>query len=372
MESVKTLIIGAGVIGLAIAAELGGEGVYVLEKNEGFGRETSSRNSEVIHAGIFYPPSSLKAELCRKGKEMIYALPEDEVSHKRVGKLIVAHDAREIQELERIMENGCANGIDDLCMVSGEEVHALEPYIDAFAALYSPSSGIIDSHALMKHFQRKAAARGVVIAYNTKVVGIEKTSGGYKVTTQDPEGDRFTLLSQVVVNCAGLGSDKIAEMAGICIDSAGYRLHFFKSGDFRIGHQGKVSRLVYPVPARNGSGLGIHLTIDLTGRLKLGPNARDAAENSCDYLVDSSQQQAFYIAGHRFMPSLTEDELQPDMAGIRPRLGVRGGPSRDFVIKEESQYGLPRFINLIGIDSPGLTAAPAIGAYVRKIVQETK
>ncbi len=258
-------IIGAGVIGLAIAAEVSGDGreVCVIERNKTFGLEISSRNSEVIHSGIYYPEGSMKAKMCVEGRSMLYELCERQaIPHRKLGKLIVAADYKEAEKLETLLKNGQRNGVTDLRMLSKQEIKILEPHIKAVAAIFSPSTGIIDSHALMRYYVRKAKDNGVIVGYNAEVVGIEKASGAYKVTMEEPAGD-FALMTRVLINCAGLSCDKIAELAGMDTIEAGYKIHFCKGEYFGVGH-GKntlVKRLIYPVPPSKGGGLGIHVTL---------------------------------------------------------------------------------------------------------------
>lgn len=361
-------IIGAGVIGLGIAAQVanGKREVYVLEKNETFGQETSSRNSEVIHAGIYYPEDSLKARMCTEGNAMLYELCEKHgIGYKRLGKIIVAADETEVSDLEMLLRRGKRNGVLDLRMLSTRELKEVEPNVKGIAAIFSPSTGILDSYALMTYFIQRAKDGGAEIAYKSRVVGIEKIGDGYRVTMED--GFSFTTL--VLINSAGLHSDGIAELVGIDASRAGYKLHYGKGEYFSVGH-GKnrlVKRLIYPVPPKRED-VGIHVTLDLEGRMRLGPNLRYV--DRIDYAVDDSQRQAFYNSAIRLLPFLEYNDLEPEMAGIRPQLQQPGGDFRDFVIRHEYDRGLPGFINLIGIDSPGLTASPAIARYVGGMVDE--
>jgi L-2-hydroxyglutarate oxidase LhgO len=366
-------IIGAGVIGLAIAAQVAGKGreIYILEKNETFGRETSSRNSETIHAGIYYPEDSLKAKTCVRGNALIYELCwQYGIPHRKTGKLLVATVSEEVEQLELLVEQGRKCGVEDLSILTGSEVEELEPNVKAIAAVLSPSSGVIDSHALMRFFHSRARENGIEIAYKSEVVGIERLSDGYEVTVEN--GSRgFTFKTDIVVNCAGLYSSNVAQLAGIDIDGAGYRLHYCKGEYFSVagGKGGMVARLIYPVPAPRTGGLGIHTVMDIEGRMRLGPNARYVDE--IDYMVDETQQGVFYNAVKPFLPFIEYEDLAPEMAGIRPKLQGPGDDFRDFVIKHEQDRGLPGLINLIGIESPGLTSSPAIAEYVERMVRET-
>ena len=364
-------IIGSGVVGLAIAAQIAREDreVYVLEKNETFGLETSSRQSGVIHSGIYYPENSLKAKTCIAGNRILYELCERYgIGHRRLGKLIVATSDEEAGELQTLLERGMRNGTEGLRMLAKREIKELEPNIEGVAAILSPSTGIIDSHGLMKYFVAKAKDRGAQIAYQTKVVGIEKVAEGYKVAVEDNAGE-FSFISKILINCAGLHCDKVAELAGIDIAKAGYKLHYCKGEYFSIksSRSGLVKRLIYPVPPSKITGVGIHITFDLEGRMRLGPSIQYV--DSIDYAVDNQHKRLFYDSVIRFLPWIKYDDLEPEMAGIRPKLQEAGGDFKDFVIREESAEGLPGLVNLIGIESPGLTASPAIAGYVCGLIE---
>lgn len=366
----NVVIIGAGIIGLSVAAAVAGKGreVYIIEKNETFGQEISSRNSEVIHAGIYYPEGSLKAKTCVEGNALIYELCRERgIGCRNTGKLVVAVNDKEIEQLEGLLEQGKRNGARDLAMLSKREISELEPNIKAVAAVFSPYSGTVDSYALMRCFLTLAKEKGVQIAYKSKVTAIEKLSGGYDVTLEDSSGTS-TFRTEVLINCAGLYSDQVAELAGIDIDAAGYRLKYCKGEYFSVGN-GKnklVDRQIYPVPEHNVVGLGTHVTLDLEGRMKLGPNVRYVDE--IDYKVDESGREAFYRSAKTFLPFIEIEDLEPEMAGIRPKLQGPGEDFRDFVIQHEEDKGLPGFINLIGIESPGMTSSPAIAKYVEKML----
>ncbi len=365
-------IIGAGVIGLAVAAQVTGKSrdVYILEKNETFGQETSSRNSETIHAGIYYPEGSLKAETCVAGNALLYEICQQHgIGHRKTGKLIVATKNEEVERLEALLEQGKGNGVNDLTMLSKSKIGELEPNVEGVAAILSPSSGIIDSHALMRLFISRAKENGAEIVYKSKVVGIERLSDGYEVTVEN--GSRhFTFKTEVLANCAGLYSDQIAQLAGIDIDEAGYKLRYCKGEYFSVSsHKSRmVDRLIYPAPEPSSGGTGIHTVVDVEGRMRLGPNAQYVGE--IDYKVDESQQGFFFDSVKQFLPFIEYDDLAPEMAGIRPKLQGPGESFRDFVIRHESDRDLPGFINLIGIESPGLTSSPAIARYVESIVKE--
>ncbi len=365
-------IIGAGVIGLAIAAQVAGhnKAVYVLEKNERFGQEISSRQSGVIHSGIYYPYGSLKAKLCVEGNRLLYELCRKHgIGHRRLGKLIVAASDEETAQLQELKERGQRNGAEGLQILSRRELKKLEPNVEGVAALLSPSTGIIDAHALMEYFAARAKEGRAGITYRKNVVGIEKLSDGYKVTVAESDKDKFSFATRILINCAGLQCDRIAELAGIDINKANYRLHYCKGEYFSVGG-GKnklVNRLIYPVPEIKFTGLGVHVTLDLEGRMRLGPKAEYVS--GIDYTVDTGHKDSFYNSAKRMMPFIEYEDLEPEMAGIRPKLQGPGEDFKDFVIRDETDKALPGFIDLIGIESPGLTSSPAIGLYVAGIVK---
>lgn len=376
MPDTNILIIGAGVIGLAIAAELSknNHGIYVIEKYNKFGQETSSRNSEVIHSGIYYPTGSLKATLCVKGREMLYDYcQKKEVQYNKCGKLIVATNEVEEKQLVGILKQSQQNGVTDGELITKERVTELEPHIRAQSALYFPSTGIIDTHGLMKQLETDAIINGVEFAYNSEVVGIKKESDYYKVEVKDEvdgEKSTYSFTSNIVINASGLHSDEIAAMVGLSFPE--YKLHYWKGEYFGVGN-GKhklVNHLIYPVPNLNITGLGVHGTLDLNGALKLGPNTIYLPNRDKDYSIDINNLTEFHQSASTFMPFLEEEDLHPDQAGIRPKLQKPGDPARDFIIKEETDKGFPNFINLIGIESPGITASLAIAAEVEILMKE--
>lgn len=366
-------IVGAGVIGLAVAAQVarGDRGVYVLERNAGFGLETSSRHSGVIHSGIYYPHGWLKTRMCVDGNRMLYQLCERRgIGHRRLGKLVVATSDDETAELEGLLERGRRNGVEGLRLVSRRELSRLEPHVAGVAALVCPSSGVIDSHGLMGYYAARAQEGGARIVFGAEVVAIERADRGFLVTVADGGGG-LSFTTRALVNCAGLYSDRVAQLAGIDVEGAGYRLHYCKGEYFSVGGgKGRlVQRLIYPVPPPHLASVGIHITIDIDGRVRLGPSARYV--DAIDYSCDASQRQLFLDAARRLLPALGPADIEPDMAGIRPKLQGPGDDIRDFVIKEERARGLPGLINLIGIESPGLTASPAIAEYVAGLVAES-
>ncbi|HEY40578.1 MAG TPA: NAD(P)/FAD-dependent oxidoreductase [Dehalococcoidia bacterium] len=366
---INIAIIGAGVVGLAIATELSQQqkGVLVIEKNRTFGLETSSRNSEVIHSGIYYPADSLKTRFCVEGNRLLYEFCRKyDVGHRRLGKIVVATDEDEVGKLKELYRQGVKNGVGDLRLLSRNEVKELEQNVEATAGMLSPSTGIVDAHSLMRLMYGLSREQGTDFVFDTEVVGINKTGDRYSVEIRDREGTS-SFVTSILINSAGLYSDAIARLAGINIDEAGYRLHYCKGDYFNLNSPdgAPVNRLVYPLPEQAGK--GIHVTPNLDGAVRLGPSAYYVDEP--DYRVNESQRETFYQSVKKFLPRLRIKDLQPDFAGIRPKLQGPEDTFRDFVITHEEARGLPGLINLIGIESPGLTAAPAIGRYVAEMVR---
>lgn len=356
-------IVGAGVIGLAIASELSNNNlsVYILEKNDFHGMGISSRNSEVIHAGIYYQPNSFKARFCVEGREMLYeTCIKNGIPHKKTGKLIIATTEKETASIEQLMHNAVQNGVTSVYILDQRQIRQVEPDIRAVMALYSHDTGILSAHFLMDYYLYTAKMKGADIVYGTEVKGIERVTSGYRIATLNRDGEYFEFTSELVINAAGLQSDTIAKMVG-----KEYPLHYCKGDYFSINgsKSGMVKRLIYPVPEERHIGLGIHLTLDLNGRMKLGPDATYINKRE-DYRVDPSKSEQFYNAAVKFLPFIREEDIIPDMSGIRPKLQGPGEGFHDFVISED----LPGFINLVGIESPGLTAAPAIARYVKKLL----
>ncbi|MCE5305230.1 MAG: NAD(P)/FAD-dependent oxidoreductase [Chloroherpetonaceae bacterium] len=367
------VIIGAGVVGLAISAELSNSNsnILVIERHPSFGWETSSRNSEVIHSGIYYPENSLKTRLCIEGNSLLYDwCSKYNVPHKRLGKYIVAVDEEDLGNLHDLFLQGQKNGVADLKLISNQELRDAEQYVKAEEAIYSPNTGIIDSHNLMQSFENYAVNHSVDIIYNHTLKNIEAIGCGYNLSIQSMDGDIFQISTNILINSAGLDSDKIAEMMGINIDENNYRLHYCRGHYFKIAPNKMylAKHLIYPAPAKNWIGLGIHITPDISGMLKLGPDTMYLPENIQDYSIPEDLKEKFYLSVKRFLPTLELDDLTPDQAGIRPKLQGPNDGFRDFVIKNEADLGFPNFINLIGIDSPGLTSCIAIAKYVSGII----
>jgi len=368
----EVTIIGAGVIGLAVSAALCGcKGpVFIIERNCTFGQESSSRNSEVIHSGIHYPNGSLKGKLCLEGKEKIFTYcNKNDIPYRKCGKLIVATKTGEEQKLLEILKRSQRNGVTDGRIIERDEVAEIEPHLKTTRALYFPSSGIIDSFHLIKQLEADSVIGGSQMVYGAEIVGIKKIKDGYLVDLIDADKQKFDFSTKKIVNAAGLEAGKIAGYLGI--DDPDYRVYFWKGEYFGVGN-GKnkyVNSLIYPIPEPNTVGLGIHTTVDLGGGLKLGPNAIWLSDDKPDLKVDPSHSVHFYESVRNFLPFLELDDLTPDQAGIRPKLQKPGDLTRDFIINEESNRNLPGFVNLLGIESPGLTACLSIADYVKDLLK---
>ena len=369
MSDVSLTIVGAGVVGLAVAARLAARfpDLVVLERHARHGQDTSSRNSEVIHAGMYYPTGSLKARLCVEGNRALYALcAKHGLPCRRLGKLIVATAQDELPALERLLEQGQRNGV-ELRLLTSARARAIEPNVPSLAALDSPDTGVLSAHALMDLFAQQARAHGATLQTRAELVGLERRSHDYELTLRTPEGTE-AFSSERVVNAAGLESDRVAALAGLGLDAASYRLHFCKGSYFVLppARWGLVSRLIYPVPGHVS--LGTHAVLDVAGRLRFGPDVEYLPHGTYDYRVDESRRAEFGASVRRLLPMVEDRELTPDLAGIRPKLQGPGQGFRDCVVAEESARGLPGLVNLIGIDSPGLTASPAIAAEVERLL----
>jgi len=369
MPDFEIAVIGGGVVGLAIASRLSKEhpNLVLLEKNEKYGEETSSRNSEVIHAGIYYKPGSLKALLCVEGRERLYSLcRENNITHKQITKLITSSTPEEVSKLNGIYENGTKNGV-LLQILDAESVRRLEPNIRTYGAVFSPTTGILSAHELMDFYYHTTINNGANVQLRCPVVAIEKKPDGFELHI-DEQGTRSSFTSELVINAAGLGSDLVAQMAGIDIDKAGYRMVFAKGSYFAVAPSKSklVSRLVYPVPSTEG--LGVHALMDLGGRLKFGPDVEYLGDRTFHYDVSDTKRKAFAESIRRILPAIADDDISPDMSGIRPKLQRKGEPARDFIIVHEKERGLEGLVNLIGIESPGLTCSPAIARYVEDLL----
>jgi len=372
-DRLDCVVVGAGVVGLAVARALAqaGREVVVLEAAEGIGTETSSRNSEVIHAGIYYPKGSLKARLCVQGKQALYAYcAERGVPHRRCGKLIVATDAAQLATLADIRAKAAANGVDDLTPLNRQDAQALEPEIECVGALLSPSTGIIDSHAFMLALQGDAEHAGAVFAFHSRVARARVVPDGFEIEVQtlapDPalEDTTTTWHARTLINAAGLHAPDLAA----CIEGLDARhvprAHYARGHYFTLAGRPRFQRLIYPVPQPGG--LGVHLTLDLQGQARFGPDVQWV--DAIDYTVDPKRADAFYAEVRRYWPALPDGALQPGYAGIRPKLAGPEAPNLDFRIDGPAQHGVPGLVNLLGIESPGLTASLAMGDVVAEVL----
>ena len=367
VERIDTVVIGAGVVGLAAARALALQGreVMLLESAESFGTGTSARNSEVIHAGIYYPPGSLKARLCVRGRQMLYDYcAERGVEHRRCGKLIVATSAAQVDELRAIQVRAAANGVGDLQWLTRAQALALEPQLDCQAALLSPSTGIVDSHGLMLALLGDVEHAGGILATHAEVLALEARADGIRAVTA--EGTE--LCAQRVVNAAGLRAPWLAARTRGLDARHVPRAYFAKGNYFTLSGRAPFSRLVYPVPEPGG--LGVHLTLDLGGQAKFGPDVEWAASGD-DLQVDPARGEAFYAEVRRYWPGLADGALQPGYAGMRPKISGPGEPAADFVIQGPAQHGIAGLVSLFGIESPGLTSCLALGEAVAAVFRIT-
>ncbi len=361
MERVDCVVAGAGVVGLAVARALAlaGRDVIILDAAEGIGTETSSRNSEVIHAGIYYPPGSLMARFCVAGRRALYAYcAEKGVPHANCGKLIVATNAEEDAMLAGIKRRAEVNGVAGMRVLTAAEAIAIEPNLACTGALLSPVTGIIDSHAFMLALQGDAENAGAVSVFLCPVTGGRVVQGGVEIDVGGVEP--MTLRCRLLVNSAGLHAPGLAVgIAGMPQDRIP-RAYYAKGNYFTLSGPSPFSRLIYPVPVPGG--LGVHLTIDLGGHARFGPDVQWI--DAIDYTVDPARADSFYAAVRKYWPALKDGALQPDYAGIRPKIVPRGAPAQDFVVQGPLSHGVPGLINLFGIESPGLTASLALAEYV--------
>ncbi|MDP1655852.1 MAG: NAD(P)/FAD-dependent oxidoreductase [Hylemonella sp.] len=364
MDTVDCVVIGAGVVGLSVARALAlaGREVMVLESAAAIGTGISSRNSEVIHAGIYYQSGSLKAALCVRGKAMLYAYcAERGIGHRRCGKLIVATAPAQQDRLMALVEQAKANGVDDLRWLSAEQARALEPELACHAAVLSPSTGIVDSHALMLSLQGDLENASGMVALNTPVASMAWTPDAIVVIAED--GTR--LAARSVVNAAGLHAPALASrcqgLSPACVPRTGWA----KGNYFTLTGRAPFSHLIYPVP--QAGGLGVHLTLDLGGQARFGPDVQ-WVESADDLQVDPARAAGFYADIRNYWPALPDGALQPGYAGMRPKIHGPEESGRDFLIQGPAQHGLAGLVNLFGIESPGLTSALAMGDYVRLLV----
>ena len=353
-EQVDVVVVGAGVVGLACARAMAlvGRDVLVLEQHGLIGSETSSRNSEVIHAGIYYPTGSLKASLCVAGNRRLYDYcAEHHLAHRQCGKIIVAVEPEQTEVLRGYQQQSLANGVAPLAWLERSQIAELEPEVKAVAGLLSATTGIIDSHAYMLSLQGELEAGGGMIALGSKVQSIEVGSAGIVVST-----DEMRLNAQAVINCAGLSAPGLARQ----IDASVPPGRFARGHYFSYSGRAPFSRLVYPVAEPGG--LGVHVTVDMAGQVKFGPDVQWC--ETADYRFDQSRISAFETAVRRYFPELDASRLQPDFVGVRPKISAPGEPAADFRIDGPQEHGVAGLVNLLGIESPGLTASLAIADYV--------
>ena len=361
VEKLDAVVIGAGVVGLAVARELAlaGREVVILEAEDAIGTHTSSRNSEVIHAGIYYPQGSLKAAACVAGRHLLYEYCRTHgVPHRRCGKLIVATDPAQVPELQRIREKAHANGATDVVPIRREEAIAMEPELSCVAALHSPSTGIIDSHALMLAYLGDAEARGAMLALRSSVEkGTVKEDG---MVLHVGGAEAMTVKASLVVNSAGLRAPSVAKSLEGYPAALAPRELYAKGNYYSLNRRNPFTRLVYPVPEPGG--LGVHVTLDLAGQARFGPDVEWVERIS--YEVDPGRSARFYAAIRRYWPGLPDDSLSPGYSGIRPKTSGAGEPASDFEIQGPRRHGVPGLVHLFGIESPGLTASLALAQRV--------
>lgn len=366
MERVDAVVIGAGVIGLAIARSLArtGRSVIILEQDAAFGTGISSRNSEVIHAGIHYPHGSLKESMCIAGKRMLYDYcASRKIPHRRLGKLTIACSESELPRLDQIAEHAALCGADtSLELLDAQQVRQIEPALPCKAALLTPSSGIVDSHALMLSLLGEAQDHGAVLARNCAAIRITQSAGLWQVNVSS-----LTLSSSIVVNAAGLDAQAMASRIEGLPASFIPPLYLAKGSYFGVSGKTPFSRLIYPLPIVGG--LGVHLTLDMAGQARFGPDVEWVETRG--YAVDPGGQADFLSAARRIWPDIDPARLTPAYAGIRPNLSGPQGPMADFAIEGPQRHGLPGLVNLFGIDSPGLTACLAIAEHVSALLQDS-
>ena len=368
LDVVDVVVIGAGVVGLAVARALAlsskfaGKDLLVLETANAIGTGTSSRNSEVIHAGIYYPQGSLKAQLCVEGKAMLYDYCESRgIGFKRCGKLIVATNETQVAQLQSIIAKAAANGVNDLVLLTREEARILEPQLECVAAVHSPSTGIVDSHALMLSLQGDFENAGGLTVLNSAVAGVFIASDAIKIVMQDGT----EIHTKTLVNAAGLSAPLIAKsMQGL--DAKFVPTAYFAKGNyFMLSGKSPFNRLIYPVP--EAAGLGVHLTLDLGGQAKFGPDVQ-WVESADDLVVNLARSDAFYAEVRKYWPLLQDGSLIAGYAGIRPKISAPTEAAADFVIQGPKDHGIAGLVNLFGIESPGLTSSMAIAQRVAEIL----
>ena len=364
-ERVDCIVIGAGVVGLAVAraVALSGRDVIVLEKADKIGSETSSRHSEVIHAGIYYEKDSLKAKFCVEGKHSLYAFCDTHgVSYNICGKIIVATDEEQLPELERLRNNAAANGVEDLTWMTPQQARDMESALYCVGALWSPSTGILDSHSYMLALQGDAEEAGTMMAFLTPVVGGEVLDSGIRI---DCGGEApMSVCANCVVNCGGLWAQSISSTIVGTPKASVPPTYYCKGNYYTLSGRPPFTRPIYPVPEK--AGLGVHVTVDLGGQVRFGPDVEWV--DKIDYGVDARRADKFYHAIRKYYPDLADGALQPGYSGIRPKIQAPGEPAMDFVIHGPNDHGVDGLINLYGIESPGMTSSLAIADYIVSLI----
>lgn len=366
LENVDVLIIGAGVVGLAIAAKLSQRypNLLLIDKNAGFGEETSSRNSEVIHAGIYYPENSLKAKLCVKGKELLYQYCQNRnIPHQRVGKLLVAHNEKEEAQLRAMLKQAKLNGVDDLAWQTQTQLSVSTPALAATAALLSPSTGVIDVHSYMQSLLADIENQGGLFVAKTNFVSATVNKLGIAATLNS-QGEHIKLQCKTIINCAGLHATEVARAVSEMPTNKIPKLHYCRGHYFSYQGKSPFKQLIYPIPEANG--LGIHASLNTAGQLKFGPDTEYITD--INYQVSDKLKAKFVGAITKYFPDIDSTRLIPDYAGIRPKLQGPNDPFKDFLIQSQQQHNVQGLINLFGIDSPGLTSSLAIAEYIDELI----
>jgi L-2-hydroxyglutarate oxidase LhgO len=369
------LIVGAGAVGLAIAAKLSviGKSVLVVEKENSFSRGTSSRNSEVIHAGLYYPPQSLKAKLCIRGNKLMYEYCRvNNIDHLNIKKLVIGINDNDYYNFKRVYDNALISGVDNLTLLDKSDINKYEPNVIAEYGFISGNTGIINSHSFMKSLYYKASENNCDFAFNHKFINIENKADYYTSYIRDTFDNEYKIESKYIINSGGLYSDIIASILGIDIDINNYQLSWCKGNYYRLCNVKALSykHLVYPVPCADFVGLGIHLTKELDGGVKFGPDTEFIEAGNENYSVCSDLITKFYDSVKVYLNNINIKDLQPDQSGIRPKIKTINAEFKDFIINDESEKGLPGIINLVGIESPGLTSSLAIAEYVLSMMKD--
>jgi len=363
------VIIGAGVIGLSIARAIGEKtnlSVLIIDKEDGIGRGISSRNSEVIHSGIYYDPKSLKTKYCTEGRDLLYDYcKKNNVWTNQCGKLIIG-DNYQTSELEALFDNGIKNGIPNMKIINKKEIESIEPKIIADSALFIECTGVLSAHELMSAFYRDSQKSDHDYLFKSRVVGLRQLESGYNIDIENSIGEIEQVTCDWIINAAGLESDFIGQL----ISNDFPKIKFVKGCYFKLSPRwrGTFKKLIYPLPDKEHGTLGIHLTLDKSGSVKLGPSAHWIEDKKEDYDIDDNLIDLFYNEGKLYIKDLQKNDLSPDYSGIRPKVWIDENSMPDFYINHEEDKGYPGFINLIGIESPGLTASLAIGNNIVEMI----